>query len=236
MCFADDKPQKIYFNYLTSPDKDENSALSGSCSGTTQSYEIDCKFWQLRVRLDLKPEELPKEINKAKKRMKEETKDFDKLVDELCRDINRNVDEIRKKMKNGNRFGQHDINQMKAMIDLCSNPTYEKFEEFMIETIVERTKTCKVSADLEGWTAKFKRVAKNKWVSTAGPEGLCNVVTFMTLEHEPNHPNLWTYTRTRSYAEQENQFCKHLEVGKELKYDWRDKTINLDCKFIEYGF
>ena len=73
------EPQPISFSYLNSPDKEENSALSGECTGNTASSEIEFKFWQIRVRLALDPDDLPQEIQKAKRRLKEEMKEFDEI-------------------------------------------------------------------------------------------------------------------------------------------------------------
>ena len=121
-------------------------------------------------------------------------------------------------------------------MEICKNPSLDKFENFFEQTIIDETKTCKVFSDYEGWTAKFKKVAPNKWISNEGPSGLCNNVFLFTLEHEPKYPTLWTYTQVRTYSDQENKFCKGLEVNKPLIYDWHGKTIELNCKFIEYGF
>ena len=59
-CYGEEKPSEIRFNYLTSPNN--NSALSGRCTGDTSSYEIECKFWQVRVRLALDPDELQEKL------------------------------------------------------------------------------------------------------------------------------------------------------------------------------
>jgi hypothetical protein len=235
-CWAADEPRLIYFSYLTSPDKEENSSLSGECSGNTASYEIECKFWQIRVRLSLDPDNLQQEIQEAKRRMKDEMKDFDKDIKELCDGIRKRSAELKQLMTNTDRFTSHDIKKMQGLINLCDKPTYEKFEKFMIQDIEDRTRTCKVSADPEGWTAKFTKVAENKWVSSEGPTGPCSTVILMTLEHEPSSSSLWTYTRTRTYVDQESEACRGLEVGKPLVYTWREKTIELNCQLIEYGF
>lgn len=230
------EPQPISFSYLNSPDKEENSALSGECTGNTASHEIECKFWQIRVRLALDPDDLPQEIQKAKRRLKEEMKEFDENIKELCDDIRKHSAEWKQDLETTDRMTSFEIKQMKDMVNFCDKPTYEKLERLMIRDIEVLTRTCKVSADPEGWTAKFTKVAKNKWVSSEGPTGLCNAVILMELEHEPNYSNLWTYTRTRTYADQKSELCKGLEVGTPLTYSWKEKAIELNCQFIRYGF
>jgi hypothetical protein len=125
---------------------------------------------------------------------------------------------------------------MRRMIDLCKKPTYEKWEQFVIDEVIQGSKTCKVSVDLEGFTHKFKKVASNKWVCNEGPSGMCDSFFLITLEHEPNAPGLWTYTQTRTYANQDTAVCKALEVGKPLIYNWHDQTLQMNCEFVEFGF
>ena len=99
ICQAEEEPPKISFYYLTSPNKGENSALSGSCTGNTSSYEIECKFWQTIVRLALDPKELPVRLEKMKAQIKKEARDFDKFVNETCGNVLKQTPEIQKKNK-----------------------------------------------------------------------------------------------------------------------------------------
>jgi len=236
---ADDKPRQIMFYYLTNPDIEENSSLSGKCTGNTSSYEIECTFWQTRVRLALNPADLNDEVEKVKPRLINEFNEFGglkKWAKSLCNDVNVDSQEFIKKMdEKKDQMTSRDIRGVNFFIDFCEHPTSSKFEKFLIDSIVDETVTCKVSVDFEGTKANFKKVAKNKWVSNEGPRGLCDETVLIVLEHAGDGI-LWTYIQTRTYANQDNESCRALEVNKPLVYDWKEKTIELNCKFIEYGF
>jgi hypothetical protein len=64
-CHGEEKPSEIWFRYLTSPNI--NSAISGRCMGYTSSYEIECKFWAVRVDSVLDADELQEGLNALKK-------------------------------------------------------------------------------------------------------------------------------------------------------------------------
>ena len=98
------------------------------------------------------------------------------------------------------------------------------------------SKTCKIDTFKQDWSAKFKKVATNKWVSNKGPIGLCESVYLITLENEPKYPRLWKFSQTRVYANTSNELCKRLDINIPLEFTWKGtETFDLKCEYIEFG-
>jgi hypothetical protein len=236
-CWGEEKPREIWFHSLTSSDIEEDSAISGKCTGDTSSDEIECKFWKMRVHLGLNPDELPAELEKLAKELdeiKKKYKSADDYAKSFCEDIdikNKDLEKDIQKSKKEKKLTAFETSVVKEMVDFCKNSSYEKLWALMNKFIITQTKTCQVSFDIEPWIVKLEKIETNKWVGDTGPSGLCNNIYFCTLEHEPDYDNLWTYTQTRTYA---RKGCEDLKVGETIIWDWRSKTFEMNCQFIEY--
>lgn len=232
---AADKPAPIQFFYLSSSDPTENSVLSGECTGDTSYPEVDCKFTQIRVRQEVKSEDIPQKMKELDESLNAVKKDFPKYTKEFCKDMKE--EEISKtivELKKSKAFETATL--LQDNLSFCKNPTYSKLEDLLKKMITHESKTCKIST-FGPTTTSFKKIAPNRWVSNEGPTGLCNSVIVTTLEKEPSYSSLWTYTQTRAYADQNNDLCRGLEVNKPLIYTWKaSKQIELKCEFIGFGF
>jgi len=234
---ASEKPMPIFFSHLNSPNREENSALSGSCNGDTSSAEVDCYFVQTRIRLKLDPNKLPEKIREIQTEMERQKKDIKSLQKSFCGELTDKSkrDQANQKLKELEHTAPQTYTRMREMVSICSNPLYDKILSFIKKMTEDEIRTCTISSDTDFKTLPLKKIAPNKWLGTAGPSGLCNVVSTWTLEHEPNSNLLWTYTQMRSHADQTNEVCKGLEVGKPLIYSWKNRPIEMKCDFIEFG-
>ena len=230
---TEQNPAPIFFSHLTSPS--ENSALSGQCSGDTSSMEIDCHFVQTRIRYKLDPKELPKRIKDMEDELKRAKKDLSQIS--ICGELTdkEKREEVNRKLKEFQYSAPLTYARGQELLSICSKPSYESIVSLIKRSAVDEVRTCKISSDPAFESIHLKKIGANKWLGTAGPGGLCNVVTTWTLEHEPNNNLLWTYTQIRVHADQTNEFCKALEIGKPLVYSWKYKPLEMRCDFIEFG-
>lgn len=231
----DNKAAPISFFNMTSQNSGENSALSASCTGNTNSQEFDCEFTQTRVRLRLSNEEYDKSLNKFENEMKEFKKKFNSEIKKFCKGMEMNST-VERKILETEKTSPKTAKKMRDMFSICSNPTFENFYNFSKQDIEDGKVTCSISSFTPKEKSHFKRVGPNKWISVDGPSGLCNQVVTIILEKDPKHPSLWTYTQMRSHTDQ-GPICKDFEVGKPLIYSWQEKrSIEMKCEFIEFGF
>jgi hypothetical protein len=96
------------------------------------------------------------------------------------------------------------------------------------------TKVCRVSV-FQNDPVKFKRVNEHKWVGNVGPHGMCSAVYLYTLERDPQHTSLWTWSQVRTYADTSLEFCKDLQLNYKLEYSWKGRDIPMNCESIQFG-
>ena len=237
---ASDTPSLISFFHLRSTS--EKSALSGKCTGDISIPEIDCYLVQTRIRLKSDPKELPDKLQKIEdeiEKAKKETKEMPLKLsdDELCtslHDKNKKA-KLDKKLKGLEHTSPQTYAGLLELISICNKPSYEKMLHFLKKDAEAETRTCLISSDTTFETIHLKKIGPRKWLGTAGPGGLCNVVTTWTLEHEPTSIYLWTFTQIGSHADQTNKICKEIEVGIPLIYSWQSEPLEMQCDFIEFG-
>jgi hypothetical protein len=69
-------------------------------------------------------------------------------------------------------------------------------------------KRCKLHASTYT-DVHFTRVGIRKWSSTQGPEAnLCHDTSIITIEHEPDDIDKWTYTETTVPGNTDSEFCR----------------------------
>lgn len=222
------EPQPISFRSLTNPDG-QKSALSGECTGTTASDEIVCTFTQVMVSHVVDPADLPVKLAEARRDWaKEKATELDQIKEGCAELVS---EQYRVELA---KLPEPDKSRAERAIKLCEDPTEEKMWSFIEQGIREEARTCRVWTHSNG-PYTFRRIAANRWLSNEGPTGICNVVNVMVLEHEPEYPNLWTYTQTRTYADKEGELCSAIELNKPLVFDWRDHTLSMQCDFISFG-
>jgi hypothetical protein len=84
----------------------------------------------------------------------------------------------------------------------------------------------------------MKRTSSTSWVATEGPSGLCGNVEVNTLERDPKHDNLWTFTWVRANAIKDGALCAVLQTNKPTTWSWKvpRKFTLTKCRRFEFGF
>ena len=124
------------------------------------------------------------------------------------------------------------MNVVNALERVCKNPTRENYESFAHASMEMATKTCKIW--VSRWRSTFTKQTESKWVSNAGPDGLCGVIMITTLEREPKH-DLWTYTTRKVVTSREaNDLCKIVDDQPSI-HSWRTTAKKLSCEIVEPG-
>jgi hypothetical protein len=80
----------------------------------------------------------------------------------------------------------------------------------------------------------FRRQSATRWVSNAGPNGLCGVIEITTLEEDPQGSGLlWTMNSRKVLTNKNaNDFCRALDNEPPDDLTWRDTKRPLPCKFV----
>jgi hypothetical protein len=95
-------------------------------------------------------------------------------------------------------------------------------------------RACEVST--QEFRAAFKRTGPDKWVSTHGPEGLCDVVTVQVIERESDSSSLWTFNQTTPTADTKTPLCRGFQLNKPDRFSWQYPTTSiLTCEEIRSG-
>lgn len=120
------------------------------------------------------------------------------------------------------------------MKKLPTTATQEDIRKIKTEMMNMQHATCKIMQNF--FTQSFQRVHKHKWLSNPGPEGLCNVVRVSTLENDPKHPILWTYTSTIASADKSELCDKWVASKQTIVSSWKtSKAYKFpQCKYLEY--
>jgi hypothetical protein len=223
-------PQPISFSNLKPLAPEENSALSGECDGTTSSPEITCRFTQLMIRYKLDPKDVPARVNEGLARLREETPK--KVTDDLCGNFPKTKSDVEKTVKATPNPLQRQIGL--DLIALCEKPSPEGVEAWFRKVVVAESKTCTVST-FQNEPVRYKKVAPNKWVANVGPTGVCSAVYLYTMENDPKHTNLWTWTQVRTYADNSSELCKDTEINKRLEFSWKGHDPGMSCEIITFG-
>jgi len=57
-----------------------------------------------------------------------------------------------------------------------------------------------------------------------------------TLEREPNHDTLWTWSQTRIYVNRDLEHCAAFEVNRKFEFSWKLADLPMKCEAISFGF
>jgi len=128
----------------------------------------------------------------------------------------------------------------------------QSYYEYIKAVCACRTKECILSAQLADqardqnrctvystvFPVDFVKVSGRKWVSNNGPEGICGVVSVFTLEHEPDHENLWNYTEQYIYTNKTGGLfcvCEKLKDEAVKLYSWKSPfNVQLNCQELRF--
>lgn len=222
---------QIKFGLLKAQMRNENSFLSGECYGKTGFAMIDCTLTQTSVNYLVDPSTLNEEtqfrLGKLKNEMKNDPKTF---MANVCLDYQRFKVDMESNPKIISSGAHQFLQEMKA---LCTNPTEMAFEEWVRQSVINDSKTCKIRKSVQG-PVRYKKVLPNRWVALVGPTGECRSSYQFTLEHAPESPSDWTWTQVRMSADTDKKICKQLLVGIPLTYSSAGSDVKFTCDGINF--
>lgn len=209
----------------------QNSVLSMQCNGDPPFNEITCDFTQIMLRKMDEKERRIREEDAVDSAYKMKTEDIRKLKKDLPskHDMEKIIAETN--LTNEQRAA---LNKYLSIASL-NIKTHEDLKKFVLKQIEHEFRTCKINHF--DFQATFKRISKNKWLSNPGPQGLCNVVTVITLENNPEHSGLWKYSQVKASADTNNKLCEGIELNRPFTCSYQvSSEYCFDCDTISFGF
>ncbi len=209
-----------------------DGAMAMTCEGKAPYATIRCSF----LRLDISR----KSAEDTKKATQEGREFVAKMSDaELKTQAKQACDSVKASAGQGlpagpgsgtRRSAERSLESLKT---LCACQTKECMERWLLATIQDEARACTIAT--QQFSTTFRRSGKNKWISTHGPEGLCNLVTVQTIEHEPDTPVLWTFTQTTPTGDVDGPLCKQFLLNKPERFSWKFPTASRPvCEEIDF--
>lgn len=219
--------------FLALPAEKDPSFLTMECEGKAPFAKIHCRFTQVDVIKPTEEEwlksraELDKDL--AKKTEEQLLQDFATT----CKGLAQAEENLKQKMQASGPY-KADFAK-KSLADfkrLCSCKDKACIVKAMLAQQDQERRTCRVTS--QTFEADFQKTGTRKWVSNNGPEGLCDLVTVMVIEHEPDATVLWTFTRTRASGNTDAAPCKRFEINKPYVFSWRaPEQALMGCEVIK---
>jgi len=208
-----------------------DGSVSVTCTGKAPYSKLSCKVYHLEVKRTSLEEY--QESRAALQKDLATTSEVDLLrkMKSQCSDLPSDFEKKLTTYSPGRAASARDgYEQMKAM---CACATKQCITSVMLEQQTHEQDECTAYSIV--FAADFVRVNDRKWVSNNGPEGICGVVSLITIERETNYANLWTYTEQNTYMHSNaDEICKlaHNEV---TTYSWKSgKTVRLKCEELKF--
>jgi hypothetical protein len=235
-CKGDERKLDSPPSFLAIGNETGDAVLSMNCKGKSPYSVIECRFLRLDVDkpTDQKVMKSAQEIRDHLKSMSDAA--VRKELDGICKDLTeatRRAQDAAAKAGPGQRT--YVKKSLELMRSLCDCKTKPCMEQQLLRTVneVERN-TCTVT--VQNFKVKFTRAGPHKWISTHGPEGICNIVTVQTLENEPDHSILWTFTQTTPTADTSGLLCGGIELNKPDRFTWHSSAdFALGCDTIGFS-
>lgn len=159
----------------------------------------------------------------------------EKPLDDTCKNLDDGLKRIRaESVKAGPGQRAAMMKGAEFMKALCACTTRACYEEVAIKNAQGDRDKCTVT--VQNFAVKFERAGPNKWISTHGPEGLCDIVTVQTLENEPKYSVLWTFTEVTPTADTTGPMCKGLVLNTPDRFSYKfTSTFELGCESIDFS-
>jgi hypothetical protein len=219
---------------------------------------LECDFVQARVKRVATPDGLAKEIQNAKKQFAQmsakERSEFTAQCPQLAgiaaaiknRSLPKNPESL--KLEDVSRFNNWltsmtDIEQTDAVklsdafAKSCKAPTEENYVAIARQSYDVKTRTCSISTN--SYKQRFSQVDQSKtWVviQQEGPTGPCGVVNVSKFVKDDWS---WNYYAQKVVTNKTGELlpgmaCSSLNE-EEIVYEWRSKTKQLSCDYIEFN-
>lgn len=220
----------------------EESFIQGSCTGTTDSYEIVCRTITVNVIPKLDPSKLDAQLDAISKEMLEMSQQGG--MNKVCASLNigsEKFEEAKKKVGQSldkmNSVNREQKKDWLALMEACQNKIPPKqllkqFEGVLRRDKIRDSKTCKLIVN-ENSPIKLRKVGPLKWTGTEGPSGDCDVVFYYTLES--NDGMLWSfsYTKNRNIS-QKGLFCDIMPEHQKVDFSWQGINPLIGCEAAEF--
>lgn len=211
-----------------------DGSVTVACSGTEPYSKLSCKVYRLSINRTS-----PEEYQRSRAALQKDlatTSDVDllKKMHGQCSDLPSVNSDLGKNLTNyspGRAASVRDgYEQMKA---ICGCKTKQCITATMLEQQAHEQNQCTVYSTV--FTADFVKVNDRKWVSNYGPEGICGVVSLITIEREGNEANLWTYIEQDTYTNGNADWICKLAHNETSTYSWKSgNTVRLKCEDFKF--
>jgi hypothetical protein len=209
-----------------------DGSVSVECTGIEPYSKLSCKVYHLEVERASLDEYQRHRAALQKELATTSNEDFHSEQAVWCNPaINSNAE---KEIANYSPGRAAEVrNRYKQKQAICGCATKECYTSVRLEQQTHEQNECTFSSSV--FSADFVRVGDSKWVSNNGPEGICGVVSVLTIEHEPNYTNLWTYTEQYIYTNNAaDELCK-LAHNYTSTYSWKsEKSVRVKCEELKF--
>ena len=220
-----------------------NHALTYKCTWqfegkATVGEKIFCEFTQDILRLKHKTEKIEKIRKRELELFKEHgLKEFCSKSDQIKEKI-----DSHSKTKEGRNEKLQDKQKFDIpykLLELCKEPTFEKYKKFVDEKMDMKSKTCLIAS--HNYERSFKLSNNGNWILDGKPSGECDVVELDRFELEKEgfgKGRYWNYFSQKVILNPDGkllgQSCGLLDQNS-YKWSWRSRTIVLDCDRFEFS-
>lgn len=227
-----EKPKDLKPEFAFIGAESGDAVLAMTCTGSASYSTIQCQF----LRLDIS-KKTPDDVKKSVKEVREAvSKMSEQQVKARFQDACQSVKAAAGTTLPGRAASGTRISATRAldgMKSLCACTSKECLERWVVASAEAEGRNCEVST--QQFTATFKRAGRDKWISTHGPEGICDLVTVQVIERESDHPNLWTFSQTTPYRRHQDPLCQGFQLNQPDRFSsWYPKVSALSCDEIEF--
>ena len=205
-----------------------------------------CKFTQLKMRVQAKPEGLDEKLSRIAE-LEKQIRDNPTKHNAQCKDVG----QMEKVLRSGPtpndqtraefdqtfedlhpKEKQDMLNVIALLGKVCEAPTRENIAAMVRAEHEKDTRTCSIMT--RNFEQTFQPTAVGTWVHTSALEGECGIIYITSFEKADPKFSLWNY-RTRRVVTNKQGSCAGYDET-EQTYNWRSEMFFKGCDYIRYGF
>ena len=212
----------------------DNDSLTMKCEGTPPFTVMDCTFVGTSV---TKPTPATFAKDQAATRARFQTRSEPDLKHQqglICQDLARNEGMITSLRLPPGRAAV-ERRHLAWLKQLCACQNKACIVDAMVQQNADDPTTCTVSAST--FTAHFQKVGQRKWISNNGPEGICGVVSVLSLEREEKY-EAWTYTESTVTGNSDLPACQSFgaSAAQPEVFSWKTgRAADMNCRTILFN-
>lgn len=225
----------------------EMSSIYFSCMRSSVDV-VECDFIQTAVRRKAKVEERAKFLSeslaqyrdtKDKDSLQKDCSTFRQLAAEWNKDTSKQPPEVQERLKAmSQKERQEGTKVINSMVAFCDAPTEDNFLKFVTIGRSKDERTCRVYS--HSYKQTLKRVPGSQvWTANEGPHGPCGLINVSRLEKAKDSKYFFTYLSKKIVTNRQANLlgdmkCTDLDETEYL-HDWKSKSWDAGCEFIEFG-